>query len=487
MPQALKKAVTAADLELYEDYYAAEARTSLLAFRRFMDPTLIVNWWVREISEELEQFYYNILEGIRPKLIIQAPPQHGKSRSLTDFTAWVAGLQPDWKTIYASYSDDLGVRANNDLQRLFTLPRYNRTFPGTVINSSNVVTIANRAKRNSSLIEYIGHRGNFSNTTVQGQITGKGLDVGIIDDPMKGRAEAQSKTIRDKTWSWFTDDFFSRFSDHAGMVMIMTRWNIDDPVGRMIDMFPEAKVLSYPAIAPYDTETRKKGEPLFPEYKSYEYLMERRRIYTNASWESLYQQNPIEVGGGMFPIDKLRIVRSYDPKDIKRSVRYWDKAGTEGGGAFTAGVLMHSLKDGSYLIEDIVRGQWGALERERRIKKTAEIDNSMHGKLETWVEQEPGSGGKESAERTIAMLAGYRVYADKVTGKKEIRAEPFAAQWQGGNVAALIGRWIRPLLNEAEAFPASVYKDQIDACAGAFMRLQGKSYAYDSSLKWVTG
>lgn len=483
----LKKPLVESDLDLYEQYYAAEARNNFFAFRRFMDPTLKVGWWVRELSAELQQFYADMIAGKRPKLVIMAPPQHGKSRTVQEFIAWVAGLQADWKTIFASYSDELGVDANNFLQRLYVSDRYHLTFPETIINSNNVVTIAERAKRNSSLIEYIGRRGSFRNTTVNGQITGKGLDLGVIDDPMKGRAEAQSPTIRNKTWMWFTDDFFNRFSEYAGLIIIMTRWHLDDPVGRFIDMFPDARVLVYPAIAPHDTETRKAGEPLFPEHKSFEFLMERKRVYTNASWQSLYQQNPIEVGGGMFPIDKVKIVRTYDPKEIKRSVRYWDKAGTDDGGAYTAGVLMHSLKDGRYIIEDVIHGQWNAFKREARIKAAAEQDAAMHKRVEVWVEQEPGSGGKESAERTIAMLAGHRVYADRVTGKKEIRAEPYAAQFQGGNILVLASRWVRSWLDEHESFPAGKYKDQVDASAGAFAKLQGKTYAYDTSMKWVTG
>jgi hypothetical protein len=85
--------------------------------------------------------------------------------------------------------------------------------------------------------------------SVNGQITGFGLDFGVIDDPIKGRAEASSLANRDKTWNWLTDDFFSRFSDKAGMVMIGTRWHLDDPIGRWIDRFPETTVLNYPAIA----------------------------------------------------------------------------------------------------------------------------------------------------------------------------------------------------------------------------------------------
>jgi predicted phage terminase large subunit-like protein len=90
------------------------------------------------------------------------------------------------------------------------------------------------------------------------------------------------------------------------------------------------------------------------------------------------------------------------------------------------------------------------------------------------IEQEPGSGGKEIAEATIRNLRGYTVYADRVTGSKEVRAEPFAAQVQGGNVFLVADDWVRAFLEEAEAFPNGKLKDQIDAAAGAFAWLTQK-------------
>ncbi len=125
-----------------------------------------------------------------------------------------------------------------------------------------------RYKRNSELIEFVDNKpGSFRNTTVNGQITGFLLDLGVIDDAMKGRAEATSLANRDKTWNWLTDDFFSRFSDHAGMVMIGTRWHVDDPIGRWLVRFGgNTKMLRYPAIAEVDEPYRKKGVPLLRGY-----------------------------------------------------------------------------------------------------------------------------------------------------------------------------------------------------------------------------
>ena len=125
------------------------------------------------------------------------------------------------------------------------------------------------------------------------------------------------------------------------------------------------------------------------------------------------------------------------------------------------------------MIEHVVRGQWSALDREEKIKFWAERDaaNSRPGAYEVGVEQEPGSGGKESAESTIRNLRGFKVYADKVTGSKEIRAEPFAAQVQGGNVYLVAGSYQNDLLDEMVSFPNGKFKDQVDACSGAFNRL----------------
>jgi predicted phage terminase large subunit-like protein len=134
-------------------------------------------------------------------------------------------------------------------------------------------------------------------------------------------------------------------------------------------------------------------------------------------------------------------------------VRYWDKAGTEGDGAFTAGALIHMLKNNHFVMA------------------TRDRDNSRPGAYEVGVEQEPGSGGKESAESTIRNLRGFKVYADKVTGSKEVRAEPFAAQVQGSNVSMVAGIYQNDLLDEMVSFPNGKYRDQVDACSGAFNRL----------------
>jgi len=480
------------DALLVQRLWALEARDDFWAYRRFMDPQLKRGWFVRHASRRLQRFYKRMVAGERPVLVITAPPQHGKSRIATDFVSWLAGKAPAAKTLYGSYSDRLGRRANLTLQRIMDTDRYKLVFPETSLAQYKLHNAAQsqqlgRPQRNLYHLEWVGQQGSFQNTTVGGQVTGMGLDFGLLDDPIKGRLEAMSKKVRDNVWDWLTDDFFTRFSENAGLLLVVTRWHIDDPVGRFKERFPEVEVLRYPAIATKDSRYRDKGEALFPEHKSLDFLLQRKRAMTQASWESLYQQNPIVVGGGIFPVEQFTIVGQMPSRDqIKRTVRYWDKAGSQDKGAYTCGVRMHELQSGRVIISDVVRGQWSYSQREARIKQVADLDSQMFGlNIEIHVEQEPGSGGKESAERTIQNLRGYSAYADRVTGDKETRAEPYAAQVQVGNVDLLRGPWNQDFVDEHETFPTGKYKDQVDAAAGAFSKLIITGSSYDDSYGWV--
>ena len=165
-----------------------------------MNPKDKWGWWQTEIAQELQRFYDDMQAGKRPKLVIQAPPQHGKSVQVVDFIAWLAGKNPDCRTIYTSFSERLGVRANLKLQRMYDSQIYQDIFPSTTINKSNSVAMSGQYLRNREILEYCDHTGYFRNTTVGGSITGESLSLGVIDDPLKGRKEANSITIRNGVW-----------------------------------------------------------------------------------------------------------------------------------------------------------------------------------------------------------------------------------------------------------------------------------------------
>lgn len=378
-------------LELVKELRLRESRESFFAYRKLTNPKLKIGWWQEEVCNQLQQFYDDLIANKRPQLVIQAPPQHGKSDLIVSFISWIAGKNPELRTIYTSFSERLGVRANLKLQRLYDSVIYKDIFPDTKINNSNTVTVSGQFLRNREILEYCNTTGYFRNTTVGGSITGEGLDLGVIDDPIKGRKEANSKTVRDGVWDWFTDDFFTRFSENAGLLCILTRWHIDDPIGRLISQNPNVKVLSYPAIATTDEQHRKEGEALFPEHKSLEFLLERKKVMDTTSWLSLYQQSPIVLGG---EIIKGEWFKRYSmlPKMEYRKI-YADTAQKKGKQNDYTVFECWGYADGNIYLIDLVRKKMEAPELRRTANdfwnKHAQSDN---GRLREMCIEDKASG-----------------------------------------------------------------------------------------------
>jgi len=159
------------------------------------------------------------------------------------------------------------------------------------------------------------------------------------------------------------------------------------------------------------------------------------------------------------------------PAALSGHVRYWDKAGTPDGGDWTVGVLMAKGADGLFYVLDVVRGQWGSADRERVIQNTTNMDGRG---VTIWLEQEPGSGGKESAEMTIKRLAGHTAFSERKSGSKYENARPLAAQVQAGNIRLVEAPWNKSFVEELHNFSADTGNqtdDQVDAAAGAFNKV----------------
>lgn len=290
----------------------------------------------------------------------------------------------------------------------------------------------------------------------------------LIDDPHKA-GEASSPVMRQSVIDWFQTTMENRKNKpETPIVLIMQRLHEDDLSGFLLGG-GNGEQWDHVCIPALDDDGKSFWPDQFP-------VADLKRIEAANAYvfAGQYLQRPAPKGGGMFPVDRFQIVDHMPTTEqIAESVRYWDKAGTAGGGAFTAGVLMHRLKDGRFCVSDVQRGQWGALDRETRIKQTAEVDGK---RIRVAIEQEPGSGGKESAEATIRNLAGWNVKADRPTGDKALRAEPYATQVQGGNVMLVNGPWVRAFLQEHEMFPNGKFKDQVDAAGAAFAALATTGY-----------
>jgi len=459
--------------QVLEGVWVTKARRNFYFFICYINPNIKQGWWQEKICNELQAFYVDLFKGLRPKLVIQAPPQHGKSEMVVLFLAWVFGCNPDLRTIYASFSERLGVRANLRLQRVLDSPRYKRIFPETSINTNNVVTVSSQKLRNREIIEMIGREGYFRNTTVRGSITGEGLDLGVIDDPIKGREEAGSITIRNKTWDWFLDDFFSRFSDNAGFLVILTRWHVDDPVGRMQAHFgDELKTVSYPAIATQDEEHRKAGEPLFPELKSLEFLLERKKVMSSTGWESLYQQNPIIPGGEIIrgeyfgrytvvPKLKYRKIFADTAQKVKQHNDY---------SVFEEWGLG---EDGKLYLINLMRGKWEAPELTRRAIDMWSLANSRDvatfGRVRKLCveDKSSGTGLIQDLKRNHRIpIEGIPRHIDKKT-----RVDDVLGYIESGYVMIPEqAHYVHDFITECESFTADdshAFDDQVDPLCDA--------------------
>lgn len=452
------------------------ARRSLLDFTNLTFPQYVAEPAHVLLARNLDR----VVRGEIKRLMVFAPPQHGKSELVSvRLPAYWLGRRPDAPVILASYAASLAESKSRHARSIVESLEYQQVFPGVGTRKDS------RAVNRWELAAPA--RGSMLAVGVGGPVTGHGALLGVIDDPIENWEQGQSQTIRDRIWDWWQGTFRTRIWESGAIVLIMTRWHEDDLAGRLLlDQVSRWTVLRLPALAEGQEERnennrhlglmagdpdplgRVAGEALCPRRFSERALSEIRRDVGSRVWWAEYQGVPRAMEGNRFKRVWFQVVDAV-LSEVKR-VRYWDKAGTESGGTYTCGVLMARDESGIFYVEDVVRGQWSALEREAMMLQTAEID-SRRGKVIIWQEQEPGSGGKESAEATVRNLAGYPIHSERVTGSKEVRAEPFAAQAEAGNVKLVRGVWNGAYLDEVSAFPQGRYKDQVDASSGALNKL----------------
>lgn len=466
-------------IEYIERYKQIRARADFWEYRCYMNPKMKKGWWQREIARELMQFYEDLIDGKRPKLVIQAPPQHGKSVQIVEFISWLLGKNPDLRTIYTSFSERLGIRANLATQRAIGSSKYKGVFSKTRIPEKNSVTISGQKLRNREIIEILDHDGYFRNTTVRGSITGESLDLGIIDDPIRGRQDANSEAVRNAAWDWFTDDFFTRFSEEAGLLAILTRWHVDDPIGRLIKTDKTVKVLSYPAIATTNERHRKEGEALFPEHKSIDFLMDRKKVMSAPNFEALYQQNPIVQGGELFKIDWWRYYKAL-PKLTKKCI-YADTAiKVKEANDYSVFQCWGKSVDGQAYLIDQIRGKWEAPEllvQCRAFYNKHRISDGIHLSAVKIEDKASGTQLIQTLSREGIPIIGIPRTVDKVT-----RAHGTSPFIESGNVfLPEDAPWISDYLTEFSQFPNGVHDDQVDPTMDAIEDiLGGDSYNLDA-------
>lgn len=426
----------------------------------------------RLLARHLEQ----VIRGEIKRLMVFAPPQHGKSELISvRFPAFWLGQRPDDPVILSSYGASLAERHSAEARSCVESEGYGELFPHVLTRQDT---------RSKQLWRIVGRRGGMLAVGVGGPVTGHGALLGIIDDPFENWEQARSRTQRDRVWEWWRGTFRPRIWEGGAIILVMTRWHEDDLAGRLLsEQAEDWTVLRLPALAETQDERdeaarllglptgyadplgRAPGAALCPQRFSAAALREIKRDVGSVVWNAEYQGVPRPLEGSLFQRGWFRVVAAV-PAHAEQ-FRYWDKAGTQDAGDYTAGVRL-ARAEGVYYVVDVVRGQWSAHERERTQRATAEQDGVS---VAIGLEQEPGSGGKDSSAASIQNLSGFTVHAYPATGDKETRALPFAAQCEAGNVRLVRGPWNAAYLDELCAFPNGTHDDQVDASSGAFNRL----------------
>lgn len=452
---------TQTELSALLPYLTPQERVEMVALTKSLPPTF--SQWLPTITPQwtwdwryqvyIQQHLQRVTNGEIDRLMLFVPPRHTKSEMVTiRYPVWRIKRRPDMRVIIAAHGQLLASKFSRRAMQI----------------ARTEMDLARETADDWETTEGGGVRA----VGVGGSITGQGGNLIVIDDPVKGRAQAESQTYQELAFDWYTNDIYTRLEPGGQMILIMTRWHEADLAGRILasEEGPEWTVISLPANAEKDDPLgRPIGAALCPDRYDEEKLKRIKAVLGTYNYSALYQQHPMPAEGGMFHRDWLPII-SESPATFDMLVRYWDKGATAGGGDYTVGALIGKV-GGRFYVVDVVRGRWSTDQRETIIKQTAITDAGRFSNAVIWLEQEPGAGGKDSTRYTIQNLAGFTIKAERPTGDKAVRAEPFAAQAEAGNVTLIEGRWNAAYINELTSFPYGAHDDQVDASSGAFNKV----------------
>lgn len=313
--------------QLQKMVHRALQEESLLDFTHANNADYESNWFHEELCHKLEKFFMDIILKKSPRLMIFAPPRHGKSELASrQFTAWVLGkvnkLKMKFEIMQTSYSGDLAGKMGKDVKSIMDGENFKDVFPDAMIPDRGKMYDGNTYINKDNEFELVGGLQSVRLAGVGGSLTGMGAHLLTIDDPVKDQQEANSKTRRDAVWDWYTTVARTRVAPGGGVLVILTRWHKDDLAGRILKKAEEFKkqdfshlteeqrlekykevddfeVISYPAIATEDEEHRKEGGALHPERFPLSELVKTKNSMEPSRWSSLYQQNPYIAGGNM--------------------------------------------------------------------------------------------------------------------------------------------------------------------------------------------
>lgn len=435
------------------------AKDSLLAFTELTKPDFQSARHHQIVTNALEE----VERGDNDRLMIFMPPRHTKSEFASRrFPAWYLGRNSSRQVIAASYNSDLATDFGRDVRNLVADPLYNLIFPNVTLRPDSKA--ADRWNTNNG--------GVYISAGVGSGITGRGANLGIIDDPFKDRKEAESQTVRDNVWNWYRSTFYTRLMPKAAIVLTLTRWHEDDLAGRLINDMKQGgdkwKIIKLPAIAEgQDSLGRAEGEALWPEWYPIETLNQIKNVLGSYEWRALYQQRPVSEQGNIFKRSWWKISKEI-PEKFTTKIHCWDTAFKDGTLNDFSVCLSMGVKNGEIYILDRFKAKLEFPDLKRAAQSMAYRD-----KVDAVVIEDKASG--QSLIQELRRNSNLTVIPYKVDRDKVARAYSITPMIEGGRVyLPEWGSWVDDYISCMAAFPMGEHDDDVDATTIGLSYLKSK-------------
>jgi len=408
--------------------------------------------------------FTNISNNSRGRLIVNMPPRHTKSEfASVYFPAWMMGRNPKMKLMQVSHNTELATRFGSKVRNLLASPEYSQIFGD--------VRLREDAKAKGKW--ETNHGGEYFAAGVGGAITGRGADLLIIDDPHTEQ-DSLSEGAMERAYDWYTSGPRQRLQPGGSIVLVMTRWAEDDLTGRLIKAQKEPKAdrwkqISFPAIMP-------SGDPVWPEYWSFEELEKVKASLTIRNWSAQYMQEPTSEEGAIIKRDWWQVWKGGLPT-LKHVIQSYDtafsKAETADYSAITTWGIFKPFEDEpeAIILLDAVRGKWDFPEL-----KVVALDQYKYWEPESVVIEQKATGQPLTQEFRRMGIPVIDFVPSK--GKdKHTRVNACAPMFESGQVFYPEGeRFAYEVIEECAAFPHGANDDYVDSTTQAMLRYRQGSF-----------
>ena len=408
-----------------------------------------------------------LLDDNKPdRLTVSQPPRTAKSSLITlSFPFWLILMNPEFNILIVNYSQDLANDFGLLLRQLF--------LDNQSLLAERDIFVSDK-EFSKSKFRFENGKGEFLGSIrlvgTGGAITGRDVDICIVDDYIKGFDDC-TPTQLDKLYNWFKGVLLQRLEPHSKLFILATRWHSQDIIGRLKEDEPDKyRFVEIPAI-------NDDGTCIWNNRYSIDFFEERRKEIGDRLFESLYQQRPLDETGDYFNIDRIFYDDSYDHNTahIIGKVRSWDLAYTaedeNKSSDYTAGAYIYKNYKGEYILSDLVYGKFGE-ENINRIKSTAKQDTPNTPIL---IETGTVGGASEMLYREYKnKIRGYNIKQSLPVGSKVDRAFKLQQVMLDGKFGITIydDKLREEVLKQFRAFPYGAHDDIIDACSYAIEYLE---------------